>query len=647
MVAAGQTWFWHRGSLGLLIASRPRDGFSYALAAAAFDGAPLTGATRATAMGGTTTMCRIPRVILLPGMVLLLSLAVLSLGPQPSFAKLTATASTAHGSRQAAHYIVFQRQPDGTIAPLHYRQVQLAAALETLSDSQLARHLAQPDRHNDQLVVTLQSAGGQTVYQSIVRVPRWLRGEFHGSADDGAIDGVWLPIENAAFVVRVPRIEGTTLSVKDSRFNLNQLAAQTPPINLDAMAVAHTIAGTTGNPANRVDLLVMGDGYTAAQATDFANDAASVISQFFGISPYAEYANYVDTHSLFTASNQSGADHPPYDAGCSYLDPTCCADPAILADPLQGAFVDTAFDSVYCTSNIHRLLTANAGDVYAAAAAMPDWDAIMLLVNDSTYGGSGGPIITASMNPFAVEIAQHEYAHSFAGLADEYESPYPGYPACSDISGPSPCEPNVTDVNTRHQIKWSPWISPTTPVPTVPEFDPQYADVVGLFEGARYLSSGMYRPGQDCIMHSLGRPYCQVPSQAYVLKLYDGGWGVPWSGISLIEPGTTFPVTSSITLTRATTQVFQADILQPAGGPPVQITWLVDSVPVPGATSSALTYTATAVAGDTVEIEIRAQDMTALVHPAMAGTSLRSVYTWQISTAAAPYSVYLPVMQRS
>ena len=247
------------------------------------------------------------------------------------------------------------------------------------------------------------------------------------------------------------------------------------------------------------------------------------------------------------------------------------------------------------------------------------------------------------MHSSAVDLAIHEYGHSFADLADEYESSYPGYACCSDISGPS-CESNVTDVTTREQIKWSPWISATTPIPT--DELPQYTDVVGLFEGARYQSTGMYRSGQNCIMRSLGQPYCQVPSQAYVLKLYDGGWGVPSSGISLVEPGTTVPVADSIILTHPATQVFQADILGPAGGPPVQISWLVDSVPVPGATGNTFTYTTTAVSADPVEIKLLAEDMTPLVHPAMAGTSLQSVHIWRVWAVDVVHLAYLPITLR-
>ena len=140
---------------------------------------------------------------------------------------------------------------------------------------------------------------------------------------------------------------------------------------------------------------------------------------------------------------------------------------------------------------MYRLLVVNTSKVLAAAAAMPDWDEIMVIVNDPTYGGSGGSLAVISTNGAAVQVAQHEYGHTFSRLADEYTTPFPGYPACSDMSGPA-CEPNVTDQTSRALIKWFPWIDAGTPIPTPNQT--AYRRVVGLFQGARYLGTGMYRP---------------------------------------------------------------------------------------------------------------------------------------------------------
>ena len=119
------------------------------------------------------------------------------------------------------------------------------------------------------------------------------------------------------------------------------------------------------------------------------------------------------------------------------------------SDPLRGTFVDTAFDGAYCSTNTHRQVTVSRPKVLAAAAASPDWDEILMVVNDTTYGGSGGSFSVVSTNVNAVDVARHEFGHTFSRLADEYTSPYPGFPACSDLAGPDACEANVTDQTSR------------------------------------------------------------------------------------------------------------------------------------------------------------------------------------------------------
>ena len=82
--------------------------------------------------------------------------------------------------------------------------------------------------------------------------------------------------------------------------------------------------------------------------------------------------------------------------------------------------------------------------VFAAAAAVPDWDHILVMVNDETYGGAGGVVSVVSTHSLAADIARHEFGHAFTDLADEYDTPFPAFPSCSDLSGPA-CEANVTD----------------------------------------------------------------------------------------------------------------------------------------------------------------------------------------------------------
>ena len=378
-------------------------------------------------------------------------------------------------------------------------------------------------------------------------------------------------------------------------------------------------------------MLVMGDGYTSAQSAKFGTDAGNLINSFFSIPPYSTYRNFVRTSTLFTASPQSGADHPTYDPHCSGRGSPpliCCADSEMQGDPLNGTFVNTAFDAGFCASNIYRLLVVSTSKVLAAAAAMPAWDEILVIVNDPTYGGSGGPMAVVSTNGAAVQVAQHEYGHSFTRLADEYTSPYPGFPACSDISGPA-CEPNVTDQVVRTLIKWFPWIDPGTPIPTPGGFG---SGVVGLFQGARYLSTGMYRPQSSCTMQMLGASFCKICSQEYVLRLYRGGWGVPSSGIDNIEPGSETPAPGPVSMAFPGSVTLAVELLQPVGGPSLNVAWLINGVVVPGAASPS--YTFSPGGPGTYLVEIRTKDMTPLVNAVMAGTSLNHSRAWTITVTA-------------
>ena len=151
-----------------------------------------------------------------------------------------------------------------------------------------------------------------------------------------------------------------------------------------------------------------------------------------------------------------------------FLHTSCCADAAARNDPLTGQFVSTALDAAFCTAQVHRLLSANSTKVMAAASSYPNWDKIIVTVNDPVYGGAGGSFAVVSAESHAPLIAIHEVGHSFHGLADEYETPYPGFPACSDISGNALCEPNVTNQSNANLVKWRSWFTPGLPIPTPP-----------------------------------------------------------------------------------------------------------------------------------------------------------------------------------
>ena len=577
--------------------------------------------------------------------LLVLTLCVLALRP--------VSALTGEETRGAAvRYIVFEIGDDGTLRPRMHRIVRLSSERRSLTSGEVASRLARPSRDEESVHVRLFADAGEVVFEDVVRVPRWARTEpaAYGEAGERTL----LPARRA-FAVRVPVRERSWLALsigrdgekprepafRDAEFDVDALAADerlplarfTPRVELRSAAAA--------NSGNRVDLLIMGDGYTSAEQTRFDADAANVVASFFDLAPYDTYRNFFNTATLFTASSQSGADHPPYSPGCVPTSPpTCCADPIAQSDPKSGTFVTTAFDAAYCYNNTHRALAVDPAKVLAAAAAHSDWDEIIVIVNDPTHGATGGIVSTISTAPTAVNSAQHEIGHSFSGLADEYDLPYPGYPFCSDLTSP-PCEPNVTDQTNRSLIKWNDWIAASTPVPT-PDTG-MYESAVGLFEGARYLTGGYYRPRQTCLMRALGQPFCEVCRQEFVFQLYRGGWGVPESGIDLIEPGSESPAPGLLSIPFPGSQSFSVGTLEPTGGT-ISTSWYVDGAQVPGATGSSFHFTPAAEGPH--QIEVRVTDTTGLVRDAAgAGVSLTSSRVWTV-VAGEPLRVPIPPRPR-
>lgn len=254
---------------------------------------------------------------------------------------------------------------------------------------------------------------------------------------------------------------------------------------------------TNGPATDRINLVVLAEGYQQSERTKFINDSKVVINAILGADPLVQYKSFYNAYAVFVASVQSGSDHP-----------------------FTSIFKNTYFNSTYDSYGTQRLITIppndydgdsshGEGKVYSILQTLvPNYDLVALVVNDSEYGGSGGAVLVVSTHAQSPEIAVHEQGHTFAHLGDEYSDAYPGFPDTE--------EPNTTRSNTRATVKWNKWIAATTPVPTPDSF----TSSVGLFLGAHYHATGWYRPKFNCKMRALGVPFCEVCAEALVLSIY-------------------------------------------------------------------------------------------------------------------------------
>ncbi len=239
-----------------------------------------------------------------------------------------------------------------------------------------------------------------------------------------------------------------------------------------------------GPSTNRIDLVCVGDGYTAGEMDTYWQHVQTVIDNFFQEPPLNQYASFFNVHVVEVVSNQSGVDEPD-----------------------NGIYRDTALNMTFNCNGIDRLLCIDYAKAWTAASNAPATDLVIAIANTSRYGGAGYSSLStlSGDNDASVEVALHEFGHSFAGLADEYHY-YDG----TTYTGSEPSEVNISIYTASQQLasqrKWYRWMD---------------VSQVDAFEGAYYKQYGIYRPTADSKMRSLGVPFGSVNTEQFLLSIYN------------------------------------------------------------------------------------------------------------------------------
>lgn len=286
-----------------------------------------------------------------------------------------------------------------------------------------------------------------------------------------------------------------------------------------------------GPAAEKVDIVLLGDGYALADMEKFRSDAKRMSDILLSAEPFAGNRNNINIRAVETPAAESGV---------------CKPHPGVFRrSPLSVQY--GAFDSE------RYALTYDNKIIRDAASAVP-YDFMVIMINERTYGGGGiyGLYTTVSVdNRFAPYIMIHEMGHHMAALADEYYTSSVSY-EIPEIKI-EPWERNITALFDSKNLKWKDLVMTGTPVPTpwnkdefdrfgyriqkerdslraarVPEevmealFQRQYDQEdqyfsrekfrtqAGAFEGAGYMAKGLYRSQIDCIMHTRHLEFCKV-----------------------------------------------------------------------------------------------------------------------------------------
>ncbi|MHA6761465.1 M64 family metallopeptidase [Streptacidiphilus sp. PAMC 29251] len=253
-----------------------------------------------------------------------------------------------------------------------------------------------------------------------------------------------------------------------------QARAAAPPRPAPA-ASGGTVLVDNGDPAKRITLVLMGDGYTAAQLPAFRAQAASVWKALTAVEPFRTYQHFFDVRRVDVVSPRPGLKPGSplgMHFGCEGMARLLCADDGAVA----------------------RLAGGSGGPQYPIA-----------LADSAAYGGEGGDGTTtlAAGSPDAAQIVQHEMGHTVGALGDEYDA------APGDAGYPNLSATGAAAMRATRQ-KWWRWLGA--------------ADPTGGTVGAYRSANGLYRPTRDSIMRTLGGVYNLPSREAIIESIYRQVW---------------------------------------------------------------------------------------------------------------------------
>ena len=353
-------------------------------------------------------------------------------------------------------------------------------------------------------------------------------------AADGAAAATTLtlrcPLPAAAFTFTVERRRagGVFSTLLASAADASIVAAAPSPV----AARAETIVAH-GAARDKVDLAIVGEGYTENERGKFMSDAKRAAAYLFAVEPFKSRSRDFNVHAVFAASAESG-----------------------VSDAYLGQSRRSAFGSAYGSGEHERTLAVGDERKLRDAASSIAYDFMLVIANSRRYGGSayfGGPATVAIDSAAARYLVLHELAHAIAGLAEEYYIPSADGPVYR--GNVEPWQPNVTtSLETRK------WAAPAN-APSAwnkKEYERYFANYVrrysalraggaseasveklmrdaagrqavllgrerrvGLFEGADGYSQGVYRSEPDCIMFSLQTEYYCAACTAALARAID------------------------------------------------------------------------------------------------------------------------------
>ena len=317
-----------------------------------------------------------------------------------------------------------------------------------------------------------------------------------------------------------------------------------PPLPLPEPKV-HPIQ-VTGPPSQRLNLIILGDGYQHDQQSIFRADVDRNLSVMWATEPFRSYRNYMNVYAVEIASIDYGTRCDP-DGRVRHADGTIrntgvregpintkntalrmifdggCSNPLARGTVYTGAPPNCQNFAQYYPAGVNPCETGNQAhnrilDTYVAPVlGIPRTSQnvqTLAIFNTFTYGGIGGTQATTSGgSPQGPLISLHELGHSLGTMVDEY--PYSSRDVIRNCyTGGEPGNFHHTVMTSAEQMllaqhKWWRWIGEES----------LSGGIIGAHEGGGMYPCGQRRPSQHSIMRWIGFDWDQIGREHMVARI--------------------------------------------------------------------------------------------------------------------------------
>ena len=259
-----------------------------------------------------------------------------------------------------------------------------------------------------------------------------------------------------------------------------------------------------GPDSSKKVLVILGDGYAAADQEKYKQDVKNLITQgVFGRDFYKENQNAFNVYRINLVSTDSGVSQRRYDEKGT---PSDASDDTIISTTMK----NTALKYIYSGSWAHCWLEGSAQTSAlvqnALSSNVPNYDYVAIILNEDSFGGCGGGGFQIVPRGVSWATMAHEFGHGVGGLRDEYTRTNRSY------TGAAVNNRNCSTVTNRNTVFWNRFINPSTPVPTTfsAAAGMDSNKTVGIFQGCSTKDSGIYRPVHNCRMRGNTPEFCPV-----------------------------------------------------------------------------------------------------------------------------------------